>query len=73
MIPVLSTNVAIPQNQSSTRTMTHLRVNRLKILPNINVINVQLRMMTLYGIEKSGVGRSTRSVDVYMRFGMLAV
>ena len=57
--------------QSLIFTMIHLRVNRLKMLPKINVINVQLRMMTLYGIEKSGVGRSTRSVGVYIRFGIV--
>ena len=35
---------------------SHLCVNRLNILPKINVIDAQLRMMTLYGIEKSGIG-----------------
>ena len=56
---------------SANLTTIHLRVNKLKILPKINVINVQLRIITLYGIEKSGVGRSTKSVGVYMRPGML--
>lgn len=46
--------------------MTHLRINRLNTLPKINVINVQLRMMTLYGILKSGVGRSMSNVGVYI-------
>ena len=50
--------------------MVHFRVNRLNTLPKISVIDVHLGMMTLYGIEKSGVGRSTRSVGVYIRFGM---
>ena len=51
--------------------MTHLHVNRLKILPKMSVTSIQLRMITLYCIEKSGVGRSTRSVRVYNRCRML--
>ena len=40
------------------------------MLPKINVINVQLRMMTLYGILKSGVGRSISRVALYILAGI---
>ena len=66
---------AVPMNQ--TRIHSGLQVKDfipfwpLKILPKMSVMNVQLRMITLYGIEKSGVGRSTRSVGVYIRCKML--
>jgi len=46
--------------------MTHLRIKRLNTLPKINVINVQLRIMTLYGMLKSGVGRSMSNDGVYI-------
>lgn len=45
-------------------TTTNFLVKILNRLPNISVINVQLRMITLYGILKSGVAKSARRVGV---------
>lgn len=39
------------------------------MLPKKRASNVEVIMMTLYGIEKSGVGRSTRTLAVWMRLG----
>ena len=46
---------------------TNFRVKRLKMLPNMSAIRVLLMMITLYGMLKSGVATSTRSVGVYVR------
>lgn len=42
-------------------TTKNRRVTRLNMLPNISAMSVLLIIMTLYGILKSGVARSTRS------------
>lgn len=49
------------------RTTTNLLVSKLNTLPNRNATREQLKMMTLYGMLKSGVARSTRSAGVYIR------
>jgi hypothetical protein len=48
----------------SSCTTTNFLVNRLKTLPKMSVIRVQLRMITLYGILKSGVAKSTKRMGV---------
>jgi hypothetical protein len=43
---------------------TNRRTSMLKIVPKANAITVELRMMTLYGILKSGVGRLSNNDGV---------
>jgi hypothetical protein len=50
------------------RTTENLRVNKLNILPNINAIRVDVMIITLYGMLKSGVATSTRRTGVYIRW-----
>lgn len=45
-------------------TILKLRINRLNKEPKNRAITVQVSVMTLYGILKSGVGRLTKSVSV---------
>src|SRR5882762_8312122 len=44
---------------------TNRRVSRLKILPKVSMIMVQLMMITLYSMLKSGVVRSMSSTELY--------
>lgn len=54
----------IDHSPQSILTTTHLRVSKLKTVPKIPATSVQVKMMTLYGILKSGVARSTSSARV---------
>ena len=55
-------------------TTTNRRVNRLNILPNTSAIIVLVKMMTLYGILKSGVGRDSSKLVVRIIYaGRLAI
>ena len=56
-----------PGTAGLTQTRTNRRVRRLKTLPNMSAISVQLMMITLYGMLKSGVARSTSNAGVYIR------
>jgi len=51
--------------ESSFNT-TNLLVNRLKTLPKMKATREQVKIITLYGILKSGVATSTSKVEVYM-------
>lgn len=55
-----------PTTMSPGANTTNRRTRRLKILPNAKAMTVELRMMTLYGMLKSGVGRLSKS-DVVRR------
>ena len=46
--------------------MTNFLVNRLKPLPKMSAMSVQLMMITLYGMLKSGVAKSTSKVGEYI-------
>lgn len=48
----------------TSSTSTNLLINRLKILPNPNAITVLVKMITLYGILKSGVGSGNNRLVV---------
>ena len=44
-------------------------VSRLNTMPKISAMRVQLMMITLYGMLKSGVARSTSKTGVYILLG----
>lgn len=46
--------------------VTTLLVNRLKINPKLKAMRVEVMVMTLYGMEKSGVAKVNNNVDVLM-------
>jgi len=47
----------LPTTISPGSNATNRRTRMLKILPKASAMTVELRMITLYGILKSGVGR----------------
>jgi hypothetical protein len=53
-----------PAITSPGSNATNRRTSKLKILPKANAITVELRIITLYGILKSGVGRLSKSDGV---------
>lgn len=57
------------QGSEDTRTSVNFLVSRLNTMPNINAMRVQLMMITLYGMLKSGVARSTSNMGVYILLG----
>src|SRR6266403_4227244 len=58
-------NVALVISTSSSNfTTTNRRISMLNKLPKIRAMSVLLIMITLYGMLKSGVARSTSKADV---------
>src|SRR5687767_10997256 len=53
----------------SKATTTNRLVNKLNTLPNKNATSEHVKMITLYGMLKSGVARSTSRLDVYILLG----
>lgn len=56
----------LPTTISPGSSVTKRRTRILKMLPNASAITVELRIITLYGILKSGVGKFSNS-DVVRR------